>query len=152
LVRGYGEERDLRMAPGEKVSIRGYEFTFLGTAEVPGPNYLATMGRFEVRREGSSALLRTMHPEKRVYHAAGQTMTEADIDTGLTRDLYVSLGEPIGDGAWGVRVYHKPFVDWIWGGCFLMALGGFLAIADRRYRGRRLAQAPEGALAGRARA
>jgi hypothetical protein len=58
-----------------------------------------------------------MHPEKRVYHAAGQTMTEADIDTGLLRDLYVSLGEPVGDGAWGVRVYHKPFVDWIWGGC-----------------------------------
>jgi cytochrome c-type biogenesis protein CcmF len=137
LVRGYGEERDLRMAPGEKVAMRGYEFTFRGTKEVPGPNYMATVGQFEVRREGRSDLVRTMHPEKRVYHAAGQTMTEADIDTGLTRDLYVSLGEPVGDGAWGVRVYHKPFVDWIWGGCFVMALGGFLAIADRRYRSRR---------------
>ena len=64
-------------------------------------------------------------------------MTEAAIDTGLTRDLYVSLGEPVGDGAWGVRVYYKPFVDWIWGGCFVMALGGLLALADRRYRLRR---------------
>ena len=61
-------------------------------------------------------------------------MTEAAIDTGITRDLYVSLGEPVGDGAWGVRVYHKPFIDWIWGGCLLMALGGFLALGDRRYR------------------
>jgi cytochrome c-type biogenesis protein CcmF len=61
-------------------------------------------------------------------------MTEAAIDTGLTRDLYVSLGEPLPDGAWVVRVYHKPFVDWIWGGAFLMALGGVLAVTDRRYR------------------
>jgi cytochrome c-type biogenesis protein CcmF len=142
LVRGYETERDLRMAPGEKVAIGGYEFTFKGTAEVPGPNYLATRGNFEVRREGSATLLRTMHPEKRIYHAAGQTMTEADIDTGITRDLYVSLGEPIADGAWGVRVYHKPFVDWIWGGAFIMALGGFLALADRRYRSRRTATEP----------
>jgi cytochrome c-type biogenesis protein CcmF len=151
LVRGYGEERDLRMAPGEKVAIRGYEFTFRGTKEIPGPNYMATQGQFEVRREGDPALRRMMLPEKRVYAAAGQTMTEADIDTGFTRDLYVSLGEPVGDGAWGVRVYHKPFVDWIWGGCFVMALGGFLAIADRRYRSRRVAAAaPKGAAGARA--
>ena len=83
-----------------------------------------------------------MHPEKRVYQASGQTMTEADIDTGVTRDLYVSLGEPVGDGAWGVRVYHKPFVDWIWGGCFLMALGGLLALSDRRYRSAKTAPGP----------
>ena len=69
-------------------------------------------------------------------------MTEADIDTGVTRDLYVSLGEPVGDGAWGVRVYHKPFVDWIWGGCFLMALGGLLALSDRRYRSAKTAPGP----------
>jgi cytochrome c-type biogenesis protein CcmF len=151
LVRGYGEERDLRMAPGEKVVMRGYEFTFRGTKEEPGPNYMATVGQFEVRRHGSTELVRTMHPEKRVYQAAGQTMTEADIDTGLTRDLYVSLGEPVGDGAWGVRVYHKPFVDWIWGGCVLMALGGFLAIGDRRYRSKR-APSPAPAAAEGARA
>jgi cytochrome c-type biogenesis protein CcmF len=137
LVRGYETERDLRMAPGEKVTLGGYEFTFKGTKDVAGPNYAATQGEFEVRFAGSANVIRTMRPEKRVYHAAGATMTEADIDTGLTRDLYVSLGEPVGDGAWGVRVYHKPFVDWIWGGAFLMALGGVLAICDRRYRARK---------------
>src|SRR6185436_15465304 len=105
----------------------------------------------EVRRAGSSELVRTMHPEKRLYQANGQTMTEAAIDTGFTRDLYVSLGEQVGDGnAWGVRVYHKPFVDWIWGGCFVMALGGILALADRRYRMRKAAAVPEGAVAARA--
>jgi cytochrome c-type biogenesis protein CcmF len=136
LVRGYESEQDLRMAPGQKVTLGGYEFTFKGMKEVPGPNYVAMQGEFEVRPAGSTQAPRLMHPQKRVYHASGQTMTEADIDTGLTRDLYVSLGEPVGDGAWGVRVYHKPFVDWIWGGCFIMALGGFLALSDRRYRSR----------------
>ena len=150
LVRGYETERDVRMAPGEKVAIGGYDFTFTGVREVPGPNYTATQGLFEVRRAGSATVVRTMHPEKRVYHASGQTMTEADIDTGLIRDLYVSLGEPVGDGAWGVRVYHKPFVDWIWGGCFVMALGGFLALSDRRYRSRRAAAAPQSAQGARA--
>mgnify|MGYP001138018255 CR=1 FL=1 len=84
------------------------------------------------------ALVEVLRPEKRVYTASGQSMTEAAIDTRLTGDLYVSLGEPVTPdgvaGAWGVRIYVKPFVDWIWGGCLLMALGGFLAIADRRYR------------------
>ena len=149
MVKGYETERDVRMAPGEKTTLGGYEFTFLGTKDVPGPNYLATQGQFEVRRAGSTAVTRTMHPEKRVYHAAGQTMTEADIDTGFFADLYVSLGEPVGDGAWGVRVYHKPFVDWIWGGCFLMALGGFLAVGDKRYR-RKLATHAEALPAGTA--
>jgi cytochrome c-type biogenesis protein CcmF len=148
LVRGYETEQDLRMSPGQKVAIGGYEFTFVGTREVAGPNYTATQGSVEVRREGSATLVETMKPEKRTYHASGQTMTEADIDSGLTRDLYVSLGEPVGDGAWGVRIYHKPFVDWIWGGAFIMALGGFLAIADRRYRLRK-ALAADPALATR---
>src|SRR6185295_8038194 len=149
LVRGYETEQDLRMSPGQKVAIGGYEFTFVGTREVPGPNYTAVQGEVEVRRPGSTALIETMRPEKRTYHASGQTMTEADIDTGFTRDLYVSLGEPVGDGAWGVRIYHKPFVDWIWGGAFIMAIGGFLAICDRRYRLRKSAEAAAGALAAR---
>jgi len=136
LVRGYGTERDLRMAPGDTTALGGYEFTFRGTREVPGPNYNAVQGIFEVRRAGSPAVLRTLAPQKRLYQASGQMMTEADIDTGLTRDLYVSLGEPVEGSAWGVRVYYKPFVDWIWGGCFVMALGGFMALSDRRYRGR----------------
>ena len=77
-----------------------------------------------------------MYPEKRNYTASGNVMTETAIDTGLFRDLYVSLGEPVDGGAWSVRVYHKPFVTWIWGGCLLMALGGLLALSDRRYRSR----------------
>ena len=75
-----------------------------------------------------------MHPEKRTYNASGMAMTEAAIDTGIFRDLYVALGEPLGDGSWIVRVYHKPFVDWIWFGCLLMAFGGALAVSDKRYR------------------
>jgi cytochrome c-type biogenesis protein CcmF len=130
------------MAPGDSVTLGGHEFTFKGTKEIRGPNYTAMQGDFEVRRAGSPAIVRTMHPEKRIYQASGQTMTEADIDTGLTRDLYVSLGEPVENGAWGVRVYYKPFVDWIWGGCFIMALGGFFALSDRRYRARRALPAP----------
>ncbi len=139
LVRGYETERDLRMAPGDKVALGGYELTFKGTRELPGPNYTSVQGEFEVRSAGSASVIRTMHPEKRMYPASGATMTEADIDTGFTRDLYVSLGEPVDDNAWGVRVYHKPFVDWIWGGAFLMAMGGLSAICDRRYRTRKLA-------------
>ena len=94
------------------------------------------MGTFDVSRDGRPVA--TLESEKRVYAAGGQTMTEAGIRAGLTGDLYVSLGEPLAadrvTGAWGVRIYVKPFIDWIWGGCFLMALGGFIAISDRRYR------------------
>lgn len=75
-----------------------------------------------------------MFPQKRLYTVQQMPMTEAAIDTGFTRDLYISLGEPLNDGSWVVRVYLKPFVDWIWGGAFLMALGGVLAVSDRRYR------------------
>jgi cytochrome c-type biogenesis protein CcmF len=142
LVKSHEVERELRMAPGDSTSLAGYEFTFKGTKEIAGPNYTAMQGEFEVRRTGASHA-ETMRPEKRVYLASGQTMTEAAIDTGFTGDLYVSLGEPVADGAWGVRLYRKPFVDWIWGGCFLMAIGGFLALSDRRYRVRREAAAGE---------
>jgi cytochrome c-type biogenesis protein CcmF len=147
MVKGFETERDVRMAPGETVAIAGYEFKFTGTRELPGPNYAALQGIFEVRRAGSPELLQKMYPEKRIYHASGQTMTEADIDAGIAGDLYVSLGEQVEGNAWGVRIYHKPFVDWIWGGCLLMALGGFLAIADRRYRlATKSARVPAGAL------
>ncbi|WP_333839335.1 cytochrome c-type biogenesis CcmF C-terminal domain-containing protein, partial [Pelomicrobium sp.] len=140
LVKGYETETDVRMAVGDTVTVGGYAFRFEGVAERPGPNYSALRGTVTVTRAGR--YLSTLHPEKRFYPASGQTMTEAAIDYGLTRHLYVSLGEPLPDGAWSVRVYHKPFVGWIWGGCLLMALGGLLAIADRRYRvaGRRARQ------------
>ncbi|HEX4779718.1 MAG TPA: heme lyase CcmF/NrfE family subunit [Usitatibacter sp.] len=148
-VRGYEAERDLRMAPGDRVELAGYAFTFKGTHEAPGPNYTSVTGDFDVSRGGTR--LRELHPEKRSYQASGQTMTEAAIDTGVARDLYVSLGEPVGGGAWGVRVYYKPFVDWIWFGCLVMAMGGLLALSDRRYRPRRaLAEAPAAAQGTRA--
>ena len=149
LVKGYEAQLDLRMSPGDHVQLAGYDFTFRGTHEAPGPNYMSVTGDFEVRHGG--ALVRMLNPEKRSYQASGQTMTEAAIDWGVMRDLYVSLGEPVGDGAWGVRVYYKPFVDWIWGGCFVMALGGLFALSDRRYRARRaLSSAPAAAQGARA--
>jgi len=134
MVKGHEVERDVKMDVGDTTEVRGYTFTFKGVGEVTGPNYVAARAIIEVSRDGR--VLRTMNPEKRMYRVQTNPMTEADIDTGLTRDLYVSLGEPVegSKGAWIVRVYVKPFVDWIWGGCLLMALGGLLAATDRRYR------------------
>ena len=132
FVRGYEVERDVRMNVGDTVTAGGYQFRLDGLKEVEGPNYSATRGIVSVTRNDKPVAI--LHPEKRFFHVQQMPMTEAAIDTGLTRDLYVSLGEPLPDGAWVVRVYHKPFVDWIWGGAFLMALGGILAVTDRRYR------------------
>jgi len=144
FVKGYEVEQDLRMNVGETSTIGGYTFRFDGVREVKGPNYIAARGMFHVSRGGHDVT--DMFPEKRHYTVQNQAMTEAAIDSGLLRDLYVSLGEPLAGGAWSVRLYHKPFIDWIWGGCLIMALGGLLAMSDRRYRlaGRReesLAQA-----------
>jgi cytochrome c-type biogenesis protein CcmF len=132
LVNGFEVEKDLRMDVGDSTTIAGYTFRFDGVVESRGPNYVAEQGYVQVSRGDRDIVL--MHPEKRVYTVQTMPMTEAAIDTGLTRDLYVSLGEPLDDGAWSVRIYYKPFVDWIWGGCLLMALGGLLAVSDRRYR------------------
>src|SRR6266850_940722 len=131
LVTGYQSEQDVRMAVGDKVNAGGYEFQFNGVTQVDGPNYRAARADITVTRNGN--FVRKMSPEKRAYTATGNVMTETDIDTGLFRDLYVSLGEPVSGGAWSVRVYYKPFVDWIWGGAILMAIGGGLAVSDRRY-------------------
>jgi cytochrome c-type biogenesis protein CcmF len=132
IVKGYEVERDMRMDVGDTTSIGGYVFTFYGVEPKAGPNYQASRGTVEVTRNGKTVT--TLHPEKRVYSASGTPMTEASINPGLTRDLYVSLGEPLENGAWAVRIYYKPFVDWIWGGCVMMAIGGLLALSDRRYR------------------
>ena len=133
VVKSYEIERDVRVAPGDAVTVGGYAFRFTGVSEASGPNYRAVRGMVEVSRDGR--LVRTLYPEKRVYLAQSQMpTTEAAIATGILGDLYVSLGEPVGEGAWTMRVYHKPFVTWIWGGCLLMALGGFCALSDRRYR------------------
>ena len=132
MVGAYQEEKDVRMLAGESVSVGGYDIQLQGVNSVPGPNYKAMQGTFLLSRNGK--LEATMYPEKRSYFSSSMPMTEAAIDAGLTRDIYVSLGEELEDKAWAVRVYYKPFVDWIWGGCLLMALGGVLAMSDKRYR------------------
>ena len=132
MVKGYEVERDLKMDPGDTATVGGYVFRFDGVGEARGPNYVAARGTVTVLRNGVRAF--TLHPEKRTYSAQEAQMTEAAIHTGFTRDLYVSLGEPVGASAWTVRIYYKPFVIWIWGGCVVMALGGLLAASDRRYR------------------
>jgi len=131
LVTGYQSEQDVRMDVGDRVNAGGYEFKFNGVSNVVGPNYQGARAEIIVTRNGAET--QRMYPEKRNYTASGNVMTETAIDTGLTRDLYVSLGEPVDGGAWSVRVYYKPFVDWIWGGALLMAFGGGLALSDRRY-------------------
>jgi cytochrome c-type biogenesis protein CcmF len=132
VVKGYEVERDVRMAVGDTVSVAGYLFRFEGAQNAKGPNYRASRGTVRISRDGKEVAV--LRPEKRAYNVSNMPMTEADIDTGLFGDLYVSLGEPVDGGAWSVRIYYKPFVTWIWGGCAIMALGGLLALADRRYR------------------
>lgn len=131
LVSGYESEKDVRMQLGDAVTVGGYTFRLNDVREVTGPNYVAARAEIEVSQKGN--VVEQMYPEKRSYTASGNSMTETAIDSGPMRDLYVSLGEPLGGGAWSVRVYYKPFVVWIWGGAALMALGGGLALSDRRY-------------------
>jgi cytochrome c-type biogenesis protein CcmF len=131
MVTGYQLEQDVRMKPGDTVSAGGYEFKFNGTTEITGPNYIAARAEVVVSRNGTE--IERMYPEKRNYNASGNVMTETAIDSGIFRDLYISLGERVTGGAWSVRVYYKPLVGWIWGGALLMALGGGLAVSDRRY-------------------
>jgi len=132
LVNGYELEADVRMQPGDTVELAGYTLRLDGVADVKGPNYNAVRGTVSVTRNG--AAVATMYPEKRMYLVQQSPMTEAAIDTGFTRDLYVALGDPLPGGAWLVRAHYKPFVTWIWAGCLVMALGGLLAATDRRYR------------------
>ena len=136
MVNGYQTEKDVRMEAGDEISIDAYHFRFNGIEQGAGANYTALIGNIDLLK--GDTFIRKMRPEKRIYASSAMPMTEAAIDSSLTRDLYVSLGEPIDkshpDGAWVVRLYHKPFVGWIWGGCVMMALGGLLALSDRRYR------------------
>jgi cytochrome c-type biogenesis protein CcmF len=144
-------EVDQAVRPGESLMLKDYEFRLIGLSRVDGPNYQATRGQVEVLRNGRPQF--SLWPEKRVYATQGAVMTEADIDSGLTRDVYVSLGELLPDGRWTLKAWIKPFIDWIWAGCLLMALGGFAAISDRRYRASRRTsnvrrRAPDGVAAG----
>ncbi len=128
----YSIERDVRMAPGDSAEVDQYRFVFRGVETHKGPNYSAMRGTMDVYRGDQQVAV--MHPEKRFYFVQRNTMTEAAIDAGLFRDLYVAMGEQLDGDAWAVRLYHKPFIRWIWLGALFMTAGGLLAASDRRYR------------------
>jgi len=131
LTSAYSTEKDVRLAPGQELAVDDYLFRFEGVADHAGPNYVAQRGTLTVTR---GSWVETLHPEKRVYRVQQNPMTEAAITGNLWRDLYVALGEPLGEGAWAVRVYHKPMVRWMWFGALFMAFGGLLCLLDKRYR------------------
>lgn len=132
VVSTFDIERNLRMEPGDEVEVAGYHYRFEGVRAVSGPNYEAAEGLFVVSRGGD--FVAELRPQKRVYTVRQQTMTQVAFDPGFLRDVFAALGEPLGGGAWSVRIHHKPMVRWIWFGAWLMALGGILAATDRRYR------------------
>jgi cytochrome c-type biogenesis protein CcmF len=132
LVSQGSAERDLKLAPGESLELGGYRFVFEGAKHFEGPNFTSDKGTIRVL-DGAEEVA-VLHPEKRLYTVQGMPMTEAGIDAGVTRDLYVALGEPLENGAWAVRVHIKPYVRWIWFGGLMMGLGGLLAAFDKRYR------------------
>ncbi len=128
----YSTEEHVRMAPGDSQQVGEYVYTFTAIHDIEGPNYSATEGQIDIY--DGDTLISTLRPQKRIYHARNMPMTEAGIEPGLFKDLYVSMGEPLGGGAWSLRLYYKPFIRWIWLGAIFMGLGGILAITDRRYR------------------
>jgi cytochrome c-type biogenesis protein CcmF len=128
----YSDQRDVKLTPGESVTVQQYQFVFEGVRPVRGPNFDAEEAQIRVYLDGQAQYL--LQPQKRRYRASGQTMTEAAIESGFSRDLYVALGERLEGDAWAVRVHYKAFVNWIWLGGLVMALGGLLALLDKRYR------------------
>lgn len=127
------ETEDIRVAHiGQSFEHNGYTLTLTDVRRVEGPNYISTMGFVDVAREGR--IVAQLTPEKRVYPAAGMPTTEAGIDYGFFRDVYLALGDPQDGGGWALRTYIKPFANWLWAGCILMALGGFISLSDRRFR------------------
>ena len=138
-VSGFQSEKDVRMEIGDTTTVAGYTVRLDALAQVKGPNYVASRATLSASRDGLA--FTTLTPERRIYNVSRMPMTEVAIDRGIGRDLYVALGDPVSDTAWSVRVHHKPFVNWIWIGCVLMALGGLLAVLDRRYRRVRVAAA-----------
>jgi len=141
LVSTYESESNVKMSVGEAITIEGYDFTFNGIKQVKGPNYHAEQGQIEVHQDGKYLTL--LKPERRTYLVQTMGMTEAAIDPGLFRDLYVALGDPLPNNAWAVRIHYKPFVRWIWLGSIFMALGGTVAMFDKRYRRRKTAKAKD---------
>ncbi|MDP2112279.1 MAG: heme lyase CcmF/NrfE family subunit [Thiobacillus sp.] len=134
VVANYSSERDVRMEVGSYAELAGYTFTFRGTTMYEGPNYRAARGTVEVSRNGKAVA--TLHPEKRTYNAAGMGMTEASVHPNFFRDIYVAMGELLDDqgDTWTVRLFYKPFINWLWLGTLFMVVGGFMAAFDKRYR------------------
>jgi cytochrome c-type biogenesis protein CcmF len=146
-VSQYAVERDLKMDPGDSVALAGYEFRFTEVVSVRGPNFIADEARFEVTRDGEPVA--SMRPQKRRYLASGSVMTEAAIDAGFLRDLYVAMGEPVGnEGAWAMRLHYKPLIRWMWLGAIFMAAGAITATLDKRYRRQRAVLGAEAVLHG----
>ncbi|MDN3699985.1 heme lyase CcmF/NrfE family subunit [Vibrio artabrorum] len=136
MVQNYSIERDVRLAPGESYQLEEYSFLFTGVRDKDGPNYDGYIADFDITKDGK--YINTLHAEKRFYTTAKSMMTEAAIDRGVTRDLYIAMGERLDDNkSWAVRVYYKPFVRWIWAGSLIMSIGGVIAMSDRRYRFRK---------------
>jgi len=130
--QNYSVERDVRMSVGDTVQIADYDFTFKGISDANGPNYIGGKAQIDITYHGKQEA--TLFAEKRLYTVSKMPMTEAAIDWGFTRDLYVALGEKLENNAWALRLYYKPFIRWIWLGGLFMALGGLLCMFDRRYR------------------
>ncbi len=150
MVKTYEIQSDVKMGPGEVTELAGYRFRMIDVRDVQGPNYVAAQARVEVSR--GDRLVATLYPAKRVYRVQTNPMTEAAVSSNLLRDLYISMGERLDSGDWIVRVQYKPFIIWIWGGCFIMMAGGAIALADRRYRVRQPAAMPVTLAAGEGRA
>jgi len=132
VVSAYSIEADRSLVPGGSVDIAGYEFEFRGLRNVDGPNYRAIEGEFDIRSNGE--FIDQLRPQKRVYRVQQSPMTEAGIDAGWNRDLFIALGDSLGENAWSVRIQYKPLIRFIWLGCLIMAIGGAIAASDRRYR------------------
>jgi cytochrome c-type biogenesis protein CcmF len=146
MVENHTEHRDLRMGVSDTQQLGNYDVRMTDLTVINGPNYVADQATFEIYQ--GETLYKTVTPQKRRYKASGMVMTEAAIDSGFTRDLYIAMGEPLGEGAWAVRLSVKPFVDWIWAGAFLMGLGGLVSITDKRYRKRIKEEKAEAAVEG----
>jgi len=132
LVSSYESETNVKMNVHDKVEISGYQIEFKGTKHVEGPNYSAEQGQINIYKNDDFVTL--LKPERRAYRVQTMGMTEAGIDAGLFRDIYVALGDPLDDGAWAIRVHYKPFIRWVWLGAIFMAIGGVFAMMDKRYR------------------
>ncbi len=136
VTQTYRIEKDIALKPGQSVEMQGYTFQFNSTRPVKGPNFDAIESEVTISRDG--ALVATLHPQKRVYRVQRSPMTESGIHVKWSRDLFVAMGEDLGEGAWSMRIQYKPMVRYIWLGALIMALGGIVAVTDRRYRTKRV--------------